>query len=340
MTPTDLLEAENLSIGYAMKGGTRIVSERIGFRLQGREFVCLLGPNGAGKSTLLRTLAGIQAPLAGTVRICGTDSRDLDAAGRAKRLGLVLTERVEGADLTVRDLVALGRAPYTGWLGRLSDEDGEKIAWALAAAGCVGHASRKVSELSDGERQKAMIARVLAQETPIVILDEPTAHLDLPNRIGMMRLLKRLARETGKSILLSTHELDLALQSADQVWLLGPGGRLEAGAPEDLVLAGAFGACFGKSGFHFDIATGAFRVQEPGRETVHLGGTGPAAYWTRRALEREGFRVGEDFDACRRVRIAEEAPGTYRWLCETGGRATAHGSLASLLAALRPTLPD
>jgi iron complex transport system ATP-binding protein len=336
----NLLEAENLAIGYVAKGVAKKVTEGIEFSLAGGEFICLLGPNGAGKSTLLRTLAGIQAPLSGTVRICGEDSRDMNATKRAKRLGLVLTERADSANLTVEELVALGRAPHTGWLGRLSDEDRDKVAWALRATGCTEHSGRKVSELSDGERQKAMIARVLAQETQIVLLDEPTAHLDLPNRVGIMRLLKNLAQETGKVILLSTHELDLALQAADQVWLMEPEGRMEQGAPEDLVLNGTFAACFGKSGFHFDAATGAFRFHEPEGDVIQVMGSGAGAFWTRRALERKGYRVDGSLDANRRVRIVEEAPGTFRWLCEMGERATAHTSIGNLIAALQRSVPE
>ena len=187
-----LLEAYNLNIGYPFNGGVKTVADGINFRLQGGEFICLLGPNGAGKSTLLRTLAAIQPPLSGSIRICGEDSRALSPAHKARSLGLVLTERMELGNLTVRELVALGRAPYTGWLGRLSQADEAMVSWALGAAGSASQAGRKVAELSDGERQKAMIARVLAQETPVIILDEPTAHLDLPNRVAIMRLLKKL----------------------------------------------------------------------------------------------------------------------------------------------------
>ncbi|HKP95741.1 MAG TPA: ABC transporter ATP-binding protein [Fibrobacteria bacterium] len=331
-----LLEANNLSIGYPANGGRKIIAEGIGFRLEGGEFICLLGPNGAGKSTLLRTLAAIQPPLAGSIAICGEDSRTLTPGKKARSLGLVLTERLEMGNLTVRELVALGRAPYTGWLGRLSEDDEGKVSRALNAAGSAPLAGRKVAELSDGERQKAMIARVLAQETPVIILDEPTAHLDLPNRVGIMRLLKNLARETRKVILLSTHELDLALQAADQIWLMEPEGEMKIGAPEDLVLDGTFAACFGKSGFIFDISTGAFRFKEPEGDAVELIGSGPSAFWTRRALERNGFQVGKSFDANRRVRIVEKTSGSRQWQCEANGIPSQHGSVESLIRALQP----
>jgi iron complex transport system ATP-binding protein len=330
-----LLEANNLGVGYPVKGGRKTVADGINFRLEGGEFICLLGPNGAGKSTLLRTLAAIQPPLSGSIGICGEDSRTLTAGKRARSLGLVLTERMETGSLTVRELAALGRAPYTGRLGRLSEDDEAVVSWALDAAGSASLALRKVAELSDGEKQKAMIARVLAQETPVILLDEPTAHLDLPNRVGIMRLLKNLARETRKAILLSTHESDLALQAADQVWLMDPEGGMKMGAPEDLVLDGTFAACFGKSGFIFDMATGAFRFKEPEGEVVELIGAGPSAFWTCRALERNGFRVGGSFEAGRRVRIVEKSPGSRHWHCEAGGVSTRHASVESLIRALR-----
>jgi iron complex transport system ATP-binding protein len=173
----------------------------------------------------------------------------------------------------------------------------------------------------------------------VIILDEPTAHLDLPNRVGIMRLLKNLAQETGKVILLSTHELDLALQAADQIWLMEPQGRMRIGAPEDLVMNGTFAACFGKSGFLFDMATGTFRFQEPSGEPVALTGSGHAAFWTRRALERKGFRVGGNPASDRRVRILESLDGACQWVCEVDGISSRHGSVETLMRALRPGHP-
>ena len=329
-----LLAAKQLAIGYASKQGRKTIAAGIEFRLEGGEFICLLGPNGAGKSTLLRTLAGVQAPLSGSVGIRDEDSRTLSAAARARSLGLVLTDRIEAGHLRVQDLVALGRAPYTGWLGRLSAEDEARVVWALGATGSDLHAHRKLAELSDGERQKAMIARVLAQDTSVIILDEPTAHLDLPNRVGIMRLLRNLARETRRAIILSTHELDLALQSADAVWLMDPAGRMQAGIPEDLVLSGAFASVFGRSGVDFDRDTGTFRFNGPGKDAIELVGDGPAAFWTRRALERRGFRIASGNEARGHVNLVEAGDGSCRWVSDWRGATLRHDSVGELLRAL------
>jgi iron complex transport system ATP-binding protein len=337
---TPLLVAQDLCIGYTLKGPPKVVADRIDFRLDGGEFVCLLGPNGSGKSTLLRTLAGLQAPLSGLVAICGKESHALAPGERARKLGLVLTDPIETGNLTVLDLVGLGRAPYTGWLGRLSKEDEDRIAWALQATGSEAHAARRVGEISDGERQKAMIARALAQDTPVIILDEPTAHLDLPNRVGIIRLLKNLARKTRRAIILSTHELDLALQAADQVWLMNPGGAMKMGTPEDLVLNGTFEAVFGRDGFGFDKVTGTFRFHEAGEETVELIGSGHFAFWTQRALERHGFQVTRAGDACRQVCIQETGKGSCLWISHWNGSESRHQTVASLINALTSPTQD
>lgn len=183
-----------------------------------------------------------------------------------------------------------------------------------------------------------MLARALAQDTPLIILDEPTAHLDLPNRISLMRQLHRLARQTNKGILLSTHELDLALQAADQVWLLQENGTLTSGVPEDLVLEGTFEAAFDKEGFQFDKATGTFTIHQGAGQNINLLGEGAPAFWTRRALQREGFAVVHDRpDACT-VELREQ-DGRWRWRTRTGGIAEEHNTIFSLLQALRKKEP-
>jgi iron complex transport system ATP-binding protein len=216
--------------------------EGVSVALRPGELVCLLGPNGAGKSTLIRTLCGMQAPLAGRVLLGGEPLEKLSAREVARRMSLVLTERVAVGLMPVATLVALGRHPYTRWGGRLRPEDREAVWRAMADAGIEAMACRPVCELSDGERQKVMIARALAQEPQVMILDEATAFLDLPRRVELMHLLRRLTRSRRRAILLSTHDLELALRCADRLWLLPLGGPLQDGAPEDLVLSGAFGS--------------------------------------------------------------------------------------------------
>ncbi|PDW00781.1 ABC transporter ATP-binding protein [Candidatus Viridilinea mediisalina] len=297
---TTILQAEELTIGYrARRSAPSIVATQLNVALHAGEVVCLLGPNGVGKSTLLRTLVGMQPPLGGRVLLDGNDLSRLKPHEVARCLSVVLTERIEVGQLSAYALVALGRHPHTDWTGRLSQRDEEMVRWALEAVDAVKLAQRYVHELSDGERQRVMVARALAQEPLLMVLDEPTAFLDLPRRVEMMRLLRRLARETKRALLLSTHDLDLALRSADALWLLAPGGVLHHGAPEDLVLGGAFEAAFANDGINFDRQQGSFQVHPPAHQRAILRGNGLVGTWTARTLERVG---------CTLVRDGEEAP--------------------------------
>ncbi len=304
-----MLETERLSIGYApRRGPRRVVAADLNLALHAGEVVCLLGPNGVGKSTLLRTLVGMQPGLAGRVLLDGADLATLGPRDLARRLSVVLTERIEVGQLSAYALVALGRHPHTDWTGRLTIRDEEVTRWALEAVGAADLAQRQVHELSDGERQRVMVARALAQEPLLMVLDEPTAFLDLPRRVEMMRLLRRLARETNRALLLSTHDLDLALRSADALWLLAPGGGLHSGAPEDLVLGGAFEATFASAGIGFDRRQGSFQVHPPANHRVRLVGDGLVGVWTARALERAGCLLAADHEpAALRVVIAGDA---------------------------------
>lgn len=331
-----LLTARDLAIGYTLRNQpAKPVSQGLNLDLWAGKLVCLLGPNGAGKSTLMRTLAGLQPRLAGEVRLAGKQMHELAPVELAKQLSLVLTERIEVGNLTVGELVSLGRTPYTGWLGTLTPHDSQKIQWAMEATDTLIFQHRRLHQLSDGERQKVMLARALAQDTPLILLDEPTAHLDLPNRVEMMRLLHQLARQTGKAILLSTHELDLALQAADQLWLIRQNGEMNTGVPEDLVLNGTFEAAFAKNGFHFDRTTGTFAMyNEAGGPSVSLTGSGSLAFWTRRALQREGFVIGPTTNAVCTIDTLENE-GNPRWMSTQHGVRTDYTSLADLLADLQ-----
>ena len=302
-----ILQTSGLCIGYVPKRRPRIaVAADIGVELLKGELVCLLGPNGAGKSTLMRTLAGLQKPLAGEVFLEGRDLHGLTESERARLLGLVLTEQVDVGNLSAYALVALGRYPYTGWDGSLSPVDEEVVRWAIDAVGARDLAARSVGELSDGERQKVMIARALAQEPAVLLLDEPTAFLDLPRRVEIVQLLRRLVGASDRAVLLSTHDLDLALRCADRLWLLPPDGPLQTGAPEDLVLSGAFQRTF--ADVEFDPAIGSFHLAQEPEGVVGLVGEGLHALWTARALERAGFRVAEDAPTC--VEIVRDNGGT------------------------------
>jgi iron complex transport system ATP-binding protein len=331
-----VLSTSNLGVGYRMprKPALAIV-ENISVELLAGELVCLIGPNGAGKSTLMRTLAGMQAPLTGQIQLMGDDLAALNARELARRLSIVLTERIDVGVLSAYTLVALGRYPYTGWMGELRPEDERVVQQAIMAVGAADLADRNVGELSDGERQKIMIARALAQEPAVMLLDEPTAYLDLPRRAELMTMLRRLARETGRAILLSTHDLDLALRNADRIWLLPKGGRLQAGAPEDLVLSGAFEAAFKGEGVQFDAYTGSFRSDTQAAGMVDLYGEGLPALWTIRALEREGFCVVRGgTESAIRITVSQQEQVT-RWQLNMSGHEQMSSSLYDLIAALR-----
>lgn len=340
-TGSPLLVAKQLQTGYHSGGRKILVSDGLPeLSVRAGQLICLLGPNGSGKSTLLRTLAGLQPALGGLVAIAGRTG--LSSAELARQISLVLTDRVGGNNLDVYSLVALGRYPWSGWLGVLAEPDKAVIRQAVGAAGIGPLLDRKVYTLSDGENQKVMLARALAQDTPILMLDEPTAHLDLPSRIRLMRLLHRLAREMNKGILISTHELDLALQVADEVWLLQTGGPLHKGAPEDLVLDGVFEAAFAKEDVSFDRMTGIFRIHPEGSRSIGMAGSGMAAFWTRRALQREGFVVVEEGATPPGISLVqvEEKQGKCVWRLDTGRESRQFLSIAGLLHALNdPHLP-
>jgi iron complex transport system ATP-binding protein len=326
-----LLSALGLSVGYRAGHGSRAVLSGLDLELFPGELVCLLGPNGAGKSTLLRTLAGLQPPLAGTLRWEGAAAAPAGPEW-ARRSAIVLTERVEGGNLSVYDLAALGRHPRTGWTGRLSPSDREAVDRALVSAGAADLRTRRYDELSDGEKQKVMLARALAQETPLILLDEPTAFLDLPRRVETMRALRTLARG-GRAVLLSTHDVDLALRAADRLWLLPSGGPLKSGLPEELVLRGDFGAVFNQGDVAFDAAAGEFRVHGEAARKARLAGDALEVFWTARALAREGFAiVSEDAEA---TVTATARGGRPHWEWRVGGASGASFELWDLIAALR-----
>ena len=257
------------------------------------------------------------------------------ARDRARRLAVVLTESVHAGLLTAYDLVALGRHPHTPWSGRLSEEDHRAVRGALEMVGAPELSTRVLADLSDGERQKVMIARALAQEPRLMVLDEITAFLDLPRRVEVMRLLRRLARSAHRAVLVSSHDLDLALRSADRLWLLPKGGELRAGAPEDLVLSGAFEATFEARDVVFDRSQGSFHVHRDYRGEVELSADGLERFWTRRALERLGLRVAQDGEP-RELKVeVRHRDGRACWCLVREGRSSEYGSVYELSLSLR-----
>lgn len=330
-----ILRADHLAIGYKARPNV-VVAHDLTLALKSGELVCLLGPNGAGKSTLMRTLAGMQAPLDGHVILLGDPISTLKPSELARRLSIVLTGRVSTGLLTGYGLVALGRHPYSSWTGRLSRHDEAVIRWAVNAVGAEELAPRRVLELSDGERQKLMIARALAQEPDVILLDEPTAFLDLPRRVEMMRLLRHLAEETGRAILVSTHDLDLALRSAHKLWLMPRGGHLEVGTPEDLILKGAFESAFRAEGVTFDPQTGAFKIHRAIKGEIQVIGEGIPALWTIRALEREGYCIAVNGHP---PQFRIEVTNAQSWMLHSAQSSQQYNSIEALLAAIKDSSP-
>ena len=236
------ISTNNLTIGYEH----HVVQRDLKFELHPGEMVCMLGPNGCGKSTLLRTLAGLQPALSGTFTTSTLNSQ----LSTLPHIALVLTERLSIENTTVHDVVAMGRYPYTSFLGGLSPKDEQIIEQSLNDVGLSGSAHTFFNDHSDGEKQRTLIAKALAQETPIILLDEPTAHLDLPNRLRVLQLLRRVAREQNKTILISTHELDLAIKLSDRIMLMTPQQGIQLDSPEMLREQNAFTAAFGMDIFN------------------------------------------------------------------------------------------
>ena len=243
MIKTDSLYLHQVDIGYTIRhGSVRAVGSRLSATAPAGSLTCLIGRNGTGKSTLLRTIARLQQPLDGNIYIGTDDIWSMPRGELARRLSIVLTKRPDADNLTVGELAALGRAPYTGFWGRLSDADRQATDRALRLVGMSDMARRRICSLSDGECQKAMIAKSLAQDTPVILLDEPSAFLDYPGKVELMRILSRLAHDEGKTILLSTHDLDTALPLADRLWLMHD-GQLDEGTPQELADNGLLERC-------------------------------------------------------------------------------------------------
>jgi len=331
-----VLQTSALAIGYKNGGKTpRVVANHLNLQLNAGEFVCLVGPNGVGKSTLLRTVIGLQPKLAGEIQLSGRKLATYHPRELANQVSVVLTSPISVGAMRVDELVAMGRFPFTGLFDRMTDHDWDVVHETLRVVGVDKLSHRYIHTLSDGERQKVMIARALAQEPRLLVLDEPTAYLDLPGRVVVMDLLHDLASGQDKAVLTSTHELDLALRHADRIWLMNDEGQISQGAPEDLVLNGSFAQIFNRAGVRFDPLSGSFDTQNRGSKPVFLEGQGPEAIWTRRALLRAGYRVEEEkLQAFPSVSVITKN-GTTTWQLEQEGHAITFASIYELLQELR-----
>lgn len=255
------LSAAGLGIGYRERGTTTLLAGGITFRLSPGSLSAVVGVNGVGKSTLLRTLAGMQPALKGTVLMKGSPLKKLSPTQKAQMLSVVLTDPLGSKNLKVSELVGLGRHPYTNWLGQLNGADRLKIRESLAKMELGEIADQPCHTLSDGQLQRALIARALAQDTALMLLDEPTTHLDLYHKVKILKLLREVAHTTQKSILFSTHEIGLAIQLCDHILVLQP-GHAHFGSPCELIEAGDFERLFPKDTIHFDAQSGMFRVKK------------------------------------------------------------------------------
>jgi len=328
------LQTRDLAVGYRTRRSRRAVLERVNVAVRPGELVCLLGPNGIGKSTLLRTIAKMQPALWGTVELGGADLRSISHAELARRLGVVLTERVVVDALSVRQLVGLGRYPHSGWFGGLTDRDRRTVEWAIDAVGARHLADRDFSRLSDGERQRVMIARALAQEPVLLLLDEPTAFLDVPSRVELMGLLRQLTRDARLAVVASTHDLELALRTADTIWLVMPGGEIVTGAPEDVVLAGGIGQAFEGRQIRFHPEERSFRLLTGESGDAEVRGSGLRAALTAAVLEREGYNVVGSSNACL-LSVHVQESGWHAMAEETESSGANFAQLAEFLRARR-----
>ena len=254
----ETIQLRNVSIGYQTKHGVRTVAQGISGDIRCGELTCLLGANGVGKSTLLRTLSAFQPKTGGEVLLEGRELATYTDKELSRKIGVVLTEKPDVRNMTVRELVSLGRSPYTGFWGTYSKEDLQTVDEAIAQVGIEPLSRRMIHTLSDGERQKVMIAKALAQQTPVIFLDEPTAFLDYPSKVEVLQLLRRISRE--KIIFLSTHDVELALQLADTIWLMTRNEPVAIGSPGQLAEQGQLGRFIERRDIVFDKETLTIRI--------------------------------------------------------------------------------
>ncbi|WP_313807213.1 ABC transporter ATP-binding protein [Flavobacterium sp.] len=255
-----ILHTQNLSIGYTSKKDKTVIAANLNLNFSEGKLITLIGANGIGKSTLLRTLTGIQKPLEGEVFLNNQLINSYSSVTLAQNLSIVLTEHLPPSNLTVFELVALGRQPYTNWLGNLSEEDIQVIHQAMELTQIESLASKKHYEISDGQLQKVLISRALAQDTPLIILDEPTTHLDLVHKVKLFKLLKKLSNETQKCILFSTHDVDLAIQLSDEMIVM-TAEKVVQNQPCQLISDGTLNALFKDESIRFDAERGKFIIE-------------------------------------------------------------------------------
>ncbi|NHE59514.1 ABC transporter ATP-binding protein [Cyclobacterium plantarum] len=297
---TPAIHAAGLDLGYRSAQGLNLLASGISFDLQQGELTCLMGPNGVGKSTLLKAIMDQHPPIKGAVFLGKENVRQISDKERAKKVAVVLTEKIPSGAMTVLELVALGRVPHTGWWGRLSPHDQSVVNKVMDMTNIRDLAGKKLAALSDGQRQTALIARALAQDSPILILDEPTAHLDLTNRFEIMYLLRDLAKKAAKAILVVTHDLEVAMETADKLWIMEAHKPLLTGSPEDLMIQGGIQNLLPGNKWQIDAASGKIRLKDPAR-LPQIDGPAHLSHWIRNA-----FRKNRELAQPERIVVSEQ----------------------------------
>jgi iron complex transport system ATP-binding protein len=307
-----ILAVDSLEIGYTTGKRKKVLLPPLNASAREGELIAIIGRNGIGKSTLLRTLAGLQKKLAGDVFYFGKNITEYSQSDLALKVGYISTEPVRVANMSVYDLVSIGRFPYTNWIGKIDAADHRIIMDSLELTSMSSLCHKYISQLSDGERQKAMIARILAQDTGLMIMDEPTAFLDIGSKYEILHLMHQLTRKSGKTIVFSTHDLQSAVSQSDKIWLILD-DQLKEGAPEDLMIEGAFDHLFESSHIRFNSADGSFSFKGAERIGFFVEGKGFVKHWTEEALKREGYKIVKEMTS---PYIKLSATGKKIWTLE------------------------
>ncbi|MDG1106748.1 MAG: ABC transporter ATP-binding protein [Cyclobacteriaceae bacterium] len=324
-----LIHTQSLAIGYIEGGTNKVLQENINLSLSSGEIISLMGQNGVGKTTFIKTLSGLHKGISGSVYHNDRLIDEFSKSSLAKQISVVLTEKPFTAHLSVIELIALGRHPYSNWLGRLNTSDKQAIDLAMSQTNIDYLARKKLYQLSDGQFQKVMIARALAQETDLIILDEPTAHLDLSNKIEIMLLLKSIAG-SGKGVLIATHDLQVSLQLSDRLWLFNFNQPVLDGCPEDLILQGAIDQTLFPINNNIDLTTGTVKNLDEHKGNVLLQGDPTMVHWTAQALQRNGYAVNKDSPTSIIINCLD-----YFWKLKSKDTSTSFDSIEDLLMHLK-----
>jgi len=330
-----ILSFDLLEIGFASGKLRRVLLPPIQGTANEGELIAVIGKNGIGKSTLLRTMTGLQTLLAGELTIDGKNVNEYSRIQLSAKIGYISTEIVKVSNMKVYDLVSLGRFPYTNWLGRINNADHKIIMESIIKTGMEDFRDRPITELSDGERQRAMIAMVLAQDAKVMVMDEPTAFLDISSKYEIIRLMHELTRDRDKTIIFSTHDLSTAVSQADKIWLLKEKGLFE-GAPEDLMLAGTFNTLFDDAKVRFNTNDGSFNIRNIEKGKIIVKGEGKKKYWTEKALIRAGYTIA---DSKSDIQVESPSELNSKWKCQTPDACMIFSSIYEMITWIRDINP-